>query len=496
VNGAARSWWRRLSLRRPFGLRLRLTVLYLSFFIVVLLARGWLFRQTLQTIMDGGAGTILEEQFKAAVSYLEPAGAEGRLVWSANASHGETMPLVQSLRRVILITAPGGEQVIEMSETFRRLALTPAAVGVRLSAQNPTSFVQRSADGGSYLVHAGRREDGAIVALGRSLETTDRVVDEFTRTYLVSLPVVILAVGLAGWLLAARALQPLQDVSRATRSITGDSLSLRLQRRGAEDELDQLIDSFNSMVDRLQHSFTQIRQFSIDASHELRTPLTAVRAQLELALLTAQTPEQYREALATAIEDTDHSAQVVKSLLYLSQVESGQVVLAQEPLHLDELTARVAEQFQVPAEAGELQLNIALEAATLKGDRTMMQRLISNLLANAIKYTPQGGRVSVEVSQQPDGRAVLAISDTGPGIAAEHLPKIFERFYRIEERSGGPRGLGLGLSFVSLIAKAHGANVSVDSEVGTGTRFTVRFPATAAAAAAPATPDTATAMSR
>ncbi|MCC6539709.1 MAG: HAMP domain-containing protein [Bryobacterales bacterium] len=483
----ATRWWQRLGLRRPFGLRLRLTVLYLSFFIVVMLARGWLFRQTVRTIMDGDAGTILEEQYTAALSYLEPTGPAGELAWRANAFQGDTMPLVQSLRRVILITNPGGERLLEMSEAFRRLGLTPKELQSRLATGTPTSFVQRSSDGDMYLVRAGRREDGAIVALGRSLEATERVVDEFTRTYLVSLPVVILGVGMAGWLLAARALRPLQDVSRAARSMTGDTLGLRLQRRGTNDELDQLIDSFNFMVDRLQHSFTQIRQFSIDASHELRTPLTAVRAQLEVALLTAQTPEQYRDALVTAIEDTDHLTQVVKSLLHLSQAESGQVVLAREPLRLDELAARVTEQFHVPAEAGELRLNQSMQQAVVRGDRTQLQRLISNLLANAIKYTPPGGQVTVEVQTIPVDGVVLAVSDTGVGIAPEHLPKIFERFYRVQESgAASPRGLGLGLSFVSWIAKAHGAEVNVESTVGQGTRFLVRFPAVPAAVSPPA----------
>lgn len=488
MKDAAHGWWQRLGLRRPFGLRLRLTVLYLSFFIVVMLARGWLFRQTVRTIMDSDAETILEGQFTAALSYLEPTGPGGQLAWSANASHGDTMPLVQSLRRVILITEPRGDGLVEVSEAFRQLGLTTAELGERLSVRSPTNFVQRSKNGDMYLVRAGRREDGTIVALGRSLEATERVVDEFTRTYLVSLPVVILAVGIAGWLLAARALRPLQDVSRAARSITGDNLDLRLQRRGTDDELDQLIDSFNSMVDRLQHSFTQIRQFSIDASHELRTPLTAVRAQLELALLTAQTPEQYREALVTAIEDTDHLSQVVRSLLHLSQVESGQVTVARELLRLDELCGRVVEQFHVPAEAGDLRLASALEQCVVRGDRTQLQRLISNLLANAIKYTPPGGKVTVKACSLPDGRAELDVADTGPGIAAEHLPKIFERFYRVQESNAAPRGLGLGLSFVSLIAKAHGAEVAVESKVGKGTRFTVRFPATVPAATPPADP--------
>jgi signal transduction histidine kinase len=178
----------------------------------------------------------------------------------------------------------------------------------------------------------------------------------------------------------------------------------------------------------------------------------------------------------TVMEDLDHLSDVVKALLHLSQAESGQLVLAREPVALGSLVEKVIEQFQLPADAEQIQLDCRTQRGLVTGDRVQLQRLISNLISNALKFTPSGGRVSVEVTAR--GEFVdLIVADTGCGISQEHLPHIYERFYRVPD-SGRPgeRGLGLGLSFVNWIAKEHNARILVDSRVGEGTTFTIRFP--------------------
>jgi heavy metal sensor kinase len=270
------------------------------------------------------------------------------------------------------------------------------------------------------------------------------------------------------------------QVARSAQRISGSNLSLRIPSRGAHDELDYLISTFNQMISRLENSFTQIRQFSIDVSHELRTPITIIRGQLEVALFTAQTSEQYRDAIVSSLQDIERLSQIVRALLLLSQAETGQVVLQKSPLDLAAVVHDITEQFEIPAEGAQVHLSAsgADQPMTIEADRVQIERMLSNLLSNAMKFTPEGGDVRVKLSKH-ENEAELIVEDTGVGIPADHLPHIFDRFYRVSSPSASAspeKGLGLGLSFVAWIAKAHNGSVNVESEPGKGTRFIVRLP--------------------
>jgi len=328
-----------------------------------------------------------------------------------------------------------------------------------------------------------------FLALGRSLEANEKTVYSFTRTYFFLLPGMILLTGLLGWALARKAIRPLDSVAQAAQTITGSNLSLRIPTRGADDELDHLIVSFNRMTARLRESFEQIRQFSTDVSHELRTPLTAIQGQLEVALFTAQTPEQYRDAMVNALEDVEKLSSIVRALLLLSQAESGQLTLQKTPLDLGQVAADVVDQFQIPAEEKKLRLTVEMEPGTYSlADRTQIERLLSNLLSNAVKYTPAGGAVRVQVGPDDEpGWVQMVVEDTGLGIPPENLPHIFDRFYRVRNpQTNAVHGLGLGLSFVAWIVSAHAGTIQTESRIGEGTRFTVRLPMATPLAPAPA----------
>jgi signal transduction histidine kinase len=242
--------------------------------------------------------------------------------------------------------------------------------------------------------------------------------------------------------------------------------------RNAGDELDNLIQTFNSMVERLEQSFLMTRQFSTDVSHELRTPLTAIRGQLEVALFTAATKEQYREAIITALEDVERLGQTIRAMLM-----SGQLVLQKAPLDLGLIIEDIVEQFQIPAEEAKLQVTAEVRGLVMmEADRIQIERMLNNLVSNAIKYTPPGGHVVVRVSVEGES-VLLEVADTGVGIAPEYLPHIFDRFYRVPGSSKEKQGLGLGLSFVAWIVKAHSGTVETTSEKGKGTRFAITLPA-------------------
>jgi signal transduction histidine kinase len=234
------------------------------------------------------------------------------------------------------------------------------------------------------------------------------------------------------------------------------------------------------MIERIEINFNQVRQFSTDVSHELRTPITVVRGQLEVALFTAQTVDQYRDAIVNSLADIERLSQIVRALLLLSQAETGQLLLQKQRLDLVEVADNIVDQFQIPAEGGEVTLEFISRVARCAGDfdRVQIDRMLSNLLSNAIKFTPAGGVVRVILDRYED-QAEIRVEDTGRGISPEHLPHIFDRFYRVRgpsEPASPEKGLGLGLSFVAWIVRAHGGTIDVQSEPGKGTSFRVRLP--------------------
>jgi heavy metal sensor kinase len=464
------------------GLRFRLTLSYVLFFSVLLIALGMLFRQTLKFQMEGDLTEALEEEWGAAKGYLKIENQ--RPVWTADPTDPEEAYIVSRIKHVFLITDANGV-VLDDDETYESIGIDSLdAIRRILQLHDPVTETRTDKDGVPYLIKAGRIPDEKgrpyFFAIGRSLAPTRTTVRRFTRTYFFMLPGMIALTGLLGWLLAGRAIQPLNSVAQAAQNITGSNLSMQIPLRGAGDELDHLIDSFNRMTERLNQSFEQIRRFSTDVSHELRTPLTAIRGQLEVALFTAETPDQYREAMINALEDVEKLSSIVRALLLLSQAESGQLALQKAPLDLTELARDVVDQFQIPAEERGVTLSEDLAPGTvLSADHTQIERLLSNLLSNALKYTEPGGSVRVQVGAAPeDGWARMVIEDTGVGIPAENLPHIFDRFYRVRNsQTDAVHGLGLGLSFVAWIVEVHGGRIEVASTPGEGSRFTVLLPA-------------------
>jgi heavy metal sensor kinase len=367
---------------------------------------------------------------------------------------------------------------------------SPEEIREAIRLRRPVWKLRRDSRRVPYLIRAGVLSDRSnrlyYAAIGRSLLVNQAVLGRFTRNYFAFLPVIILAGGILGWFLTGRALRPLNDVVKASQRISGSNLSLRIASRGAGDELDHLIKTFNQMMDRLEDSFRHIKQFSTDVSHELRTPITAARGQLEVALFTAETTHQYREAIQNALEETERLSRLVNAMLLLSQAESGQLGLQKERLNLSSLLRESLEQFELAAEEAKVRLVVDMPKECMaEVDRLQFDRLVSNLLSNALKFTPAGGEVRVRLASD-EGAAVLTVEDTGCGIPPDHVSRVFDRFYRVPTvESAMERGLGLGLSFVAWIVRAHNGKIEVDSTQGKGSRFIVTLPVTSPAAAPP-----------
>ena len=472
----------KLPVAKMRGLRFRLTVSYVVFFAVLLIVVGLVYRQNLKIQLDGVERAALEEEWDAAKGYLTIDNF--RPHWDTpDPDDPDAQEIELRLKQVYFVADSNGNS-LEESDTYTSIGRdSPAEIRRILALGKPEVSERISSDGIPYLVEAGvlpgKKRDRYFLAVGRSLEDARHTVRVMTRNYFLALPLMIAVCATLGWLISGGAIRPVNVVAQAAQTITGSNLSMNIPLRGAGDELDHLVDSFNRMTARLHQSFEQIRQFSTDVSHELRTPLTAIRGQLEVALFTAETPEQYREAMVNALEDVEKLSSIVRALLLLSQSESGQLVLQKAPLDLATLAADVVDQFQIPAEEKHVTLSPTFHpGAVISADHTQIERLLSNLLSNAVKYTPANGTVGVLAGPaDTTGWARLVIEDNGVGIPAENLPHIFDRFYRVRNaQTNVVPGLGLGLSFVAWIVEVHGGRIEVASTPGEGSRFTVLLP--------------------
>jgi heavy metal sensor kinase len=459
------------------GLRFRLALSYVLFFTVLLVLLGMLFRQVLSGTFQNQMESVLDEEWGAAKGYLRT-GPEGPN-WFYDEKDPDESFTVRRVQRVYMLADTRGNR-LQNSDIYDSLGIDPPSeIRAILASGKPAIRMRTDSSGVPYMIRSGLwvDHDGHkyYLAIGRAVDYNDKVISDFTRNYFTLLPLVIVLSGVLGWFLAGRALDPVNSVAEAAQQITHSNLDVQIPARNAGDELDRLIEAFNHMMLRLDRSFEQIRQFSTDVSHELRTPLTVVRGQLEVAMFTAETVEQYREAMADALEGVERLSNIVRALLMLSQAESGQLALQKTELDLADLVRDLVDQHQIPAEAEGVRLSATVpDKCTISADKIQIERLLSNLLGNAIKYTPSGGNVMVSLIASFD-HVKLIVEDTGVGISPSHLPHIFDRFYRVPS-ADAEKGLGLGLSFVAWIAKAHGGAVTVESTLKQGTRFTVLLP--------------------
>ncbi|MHB9075012.1 MAG: heavy metal sensor histidine kinase [Desulfobaccales bacterium] len=317
-----------------------------------------------------------------------------------------------------------------------------------------------------------------LVQVGISLENVFNTQRRFLLVMGAVLPFGLLLATVGGWVLARRALKPVDEMTQTARRISGEYLAGRLQETGTGDELDWLAKTLNDMLGRLDESFRQTRQFSADAAHELQTPLTILKGEIEVALRSPRSPEEYRRVLHSSLEEIDRISSLVEGLLLLARSDRGVLRLDLKHLNLQELLEEVGEQMRPLAENQAVCLDYGfVEPASIQGDREHFKRLLVNLIDNAIQYTPAGGRVTL--SLRCDGKwAQVGISDTGMGLTEDEQEQIFHRFYRAAEaRSQRGGGAGLGLSIAQSIAEAHGGRIEVESTPGQGSTFTVSLPA-------------------
>ena len=316
----------------------------------------------------------------------------------------------------------------------------------------------------------------AAIAVGQPTDQIDMALGELVRTFLVAVPLTLLVAGAGGVFLAGRALKPVDQMTKVAQEIEETDLSQKIPVN-TQDELGRLGSTLNQMLARLSRAFNRQKEFTGGASHELRTPLAVIQAESTLALQRIRTPEEYRGSLETIAEEAESMSRIISQMLALARADSGADQVVFEELELHGLLREVAEGMEALSRGKSLQWEMRLNGSSaVMGDRGLLKQLFLNLIENSVRYTPQGGVVSI-ASEVKDEEALLSFSDSGIGISEEHLPHIFERFYRVDKaRSRSEGGSGLGLTICQQITELHQGRIGVRSVEGKGTTFTVTIP--------------------
>ncbi len=324
----------------------------------------------------------------------------------------------------------------------------------------------------------GSRFRNIQVALDRREE--DKLLSQFRRRIAPLLAVALGICALAGYQIARRGLRPIQKISDAAGRIRSTTLHERLPAGDFPSELGGLARTFNDMLDRLQEAFDRLSRFSADIAHELRTPINTLRGEVEVALGRPRTPEEYRETLSSFLEEAGRLTRLIESLLFLARAESPETQVRRETLDLDRELRGVRDFYEAAAGEAGIALEVRVTASLSADlDRTLLQRAVGNLVENSLAHTEKGGSITIGAAGE-NGKVRIDVADTGRGIPAEHLHRVFDRLYRVDHsRTAATGGAGLGLAIVKSIAELHGGTATVTSELGKGTRVTLLLPAAA-----------------
>ena len=317
---------------------------------------------------------------------------------------------------------------------------------------------------------------GIILQLGQSMENYTRFIEAFRKIFVATMTSLFIFAAIVGWFMARRALAGVETVTQTARQISEGSLKERVPVKKHQDEIDQLAITFNQMLDRIQNLVTGIKEMSDNIAHDLKSPITRIRGISEVTLTTGASVREYKNMAASTIEECDRLLEMINTMLVISRTEAGVNKLDAKEMDIAAAVTNAWELFEAPAEDKDLKFTCdAAGPLRVSGDQRLIQRMIANLIDNAIKYTSAGGTVKLAVHRQNDHSVVITVKDSGIGISDQDLPHIFERFYRCDP-SRSEAGIGLGLSFARAVARAHGGDITVSSIPDQGSTFAVTLP--------------------
>ena len=362
---------------------------------------------------------------------------------------------------------------------YRSYNLGGDSLAIRDSLEQEVTHVTTAQFNGEPIRIAALRTANFTYLVGYPVGEVSDLLDSLYVIFLVLIPIALAVSVFGGFALAKKSLRPVDDISTRARRITAENLDQSISVRNPNDEIGRLADTINNMISRLRDSFSQVKQFSADASHELRTPLTIMRGELELGLRSMKSPEEYHRVLESTLEEIVRMTVIVDNLLMLAKADQGTYTAEFSEIDLHTLVDELYEDSEVLAERKHIHISVKTNTpVTIVGDRIRLRQLFLNLIDNAIKYTPEGGTVTLAVDRK-NSTALFEIVDTGIGIPHEDQTKIFDRFYRVDKaRSRELGGSGLGLSIAKWIAELHRGSITVASAPQRGSVFTVTLPIT------------------
>jgi heavy metal sensor kinase len=451
-------------------IRARLTIWYSAALVLIVIVLGGFLFIRLRADLTNGLDATLASRARQISLQL----GSGNFEDTADASALATLPKSSDLAQILsssgtVLQASGNAK----SDTPLLSATTLKAAGTRAihrtvpvgADKEPYRLLAtRVGSTGSYLVVAGSLED----------------VENATRRLLIQLafaiPAAVALSALGGYLLTRRALGPVDRMTQAAAAIGADDIGARLDVPAIEDEVGRLGRTLNQMLARLHGAIEQQRRFTADASHELRTPLSIMRSELDVAIRSAQTSGAARGVLESARDEVTRMTHIVEDLMTLARIDEGALPLSRARVDLSALTHDVTERFNRSATDKGITKSFEGESVLVPVDERLVGQLLTNLIDNAVKYTPEGGSINVTVKRNGHA-ALVVVQNSGPPIAEDDRSRLFERFYRIDKaRSRSKGGAGLGLSISKWIADAHGGGINVDSDQATGTTFIVSLP--------------------
>lgn len=463
----------------PWSIAGRLTRLYMmSAFIMLLLSAGFLY-WVLRNNLARADHQFVADKIQVLRMILrarpdDPAALEEEVTWEgATRQFTKYYARVLDERKHTLTETPGMSDIITPS-------VFPAPI--ELTAVPETGVKWRSHLDRSYFLLAAWAEVGHASGTRRLLQVAldvsedDAVIADYRRKLALVLVLGVLGSAGAGIAVARQGMRPLEAITQAAQRITATQLHERLDPVRWPKELTALATAFDAMLARLADAFARMSQFSADLAHELRTPLNNLMGEAEVALSRARASDEYRQVLESSLEEYARLSHMIDNLLFLARVDSPEVQLERSLVEALKEIETVREFHEAMAEEQGIEVTCHGNALVY-ADPMLLRRAVSNLLSNALQYTPRGGQVTVSVKTFADHAVAVSVSDTGCGIDAEHLPRIFDRLYRADRaRSQHPQGTGLGLAIVQSIMHIHHGTVTIHSEPGKGSTAILRFP--------------------
>jgi len=453
------------------SLAFRLTLIYAATCAILSIAVFFIFYQLMISNINTRTDNALTEELKECSSLLASKGVATlkEEIYRKAQSAGTGKIFLR------VLTTDGKEIVSSDLSPWRGIGISKTSLQ-RLAQGGPV-FETFKLPGGEHSARViyGMAGSGMVLQIGRSLKDDEEILEDFRQAFRTAIAVVLTLVALGGWFMARRALTGVREVTRTAMAISDGAMEKRVPLTGRGDEIDRLSQTFNRMLERIQSLIKEMQEVTDNIAHDLKSPVTRIRGLAEVTLTTGRSLAEYRSMAASAVEECDSLVEMINTMLEISEFEAGVATLNISNVDISTLIEEACDLFQPLVEDKGLLTKTQIPAQSLlPGDKSKLQRVVTNLLDNAIKYTPSGGTVTVSV-EEVKKELIISIRDTGIGIAPDDIPRIFDRFYRADKSRSEP-GAGLGLSLVLAIVRAHGGDIQVNSSPGAGSLFTVVLP--------------------